>query len=60
MINAMILCPKTGKPVRSGIVFGSLAAFDATILENNVVRCTECGENHLVDNTTIKAFPNEP
>ncbi len=60
MINAMITCPKTGKAVPSGIVFGSLAAFDAAILENNVVRCTQCGESHLVDNTTVKAFPSEP
>jgi hypothetical protein len=60
MINAMITCPKTGKPVPSGIVFGSLAAFDATVLENIVVRCTQCGENHLVDNATVKAFPGEP
>lgn len=60
MINAMIACPKTGKAVPSGIVFGTLAAFDAAILENNVVRCSECGENHLVDNATVKAFPSEP
>jgi hypothetical protein len=60
MINAMITCPKTGKSVPSGIVFGNLASFDAAVLENNAVRCTECGENHLVDNTTVKAFPSEP
>jgi hypothetical protein len=60
MINAMITCPKTGKPVPTSIRFGTLAAFDAVILENNVVRCNECGENHLVDNTTVKAFPSEP
>jgi len=60
MIGAMITCPKTGKPVPSGFVFGNLAAFDAAILENNMVQCTECGENHLVDNATVKAFPSEP
>jgi hypothetical protein len=59
MVNAMITCPRTGKSVPSGIVFGSLAAFDAAILENNVVRCTECGESHLVDNATVKVFPSE-
>jgi hypothetical protein len=60
MINAMITCPKTGKSVPSGIVFGTLAAFDGTRLEGNVVRCTECGENHLADNSTVKVFPSEP
>ncbi len=60
MIRAMITCPKTGKAAPSGIVFGNLAQFDAAVLENNVVRCTECGENHLVDNATVKAFPSEP
>jgi hypothetical protein len=60
MVNAMITCPKTGKAVPSGIVFGSLATFDETTLINNVVRCTECGEGHLVDNTTVKVFPSEP
>jgi hypothetical protein len=60
MINAMITCPKTGKAVPSGFVFGTLAAFDGTKLENNVVQCSECGENHVVDNTTVKAFPSEP
>jgi hypothetical protein len=59
MIQAMIICPKTQKAVRSGTVFGNLAAFDATELENNTVRCSACGEQHLVDNSTVKAFPQE-
>lgn len=55
----MIICPSTGKAVRSGLVFGDLATFEATTLTNNTVRCTACGEQHLVDNTTVKAFPQE-
>ncbi len=60
MIQAMIQCPKTGKLVPSGIVFGTLAAFDATMLENNTVQCEACGASHLVDNSTVKVFPREP
>jgi hypothetical protein len=60
MIQAMITCPTTGKSVPSGIAFGSLAVFDATTLVNNVVKCAACGEEHLVDNTTVKVFPSEP
>jgi hypothetical protein len=60
MIKAMITCPTTGKAVFSGMAFGNLAAFDGVKLENNVVQCTECGESHLVDNSTVKAFPSEP
>jgi len=60
MIQAMIICPKTHKPVKTGIVFGSLAAFDATTLKNNTVRCAVCGDSHLVDDSTVKVFPSEP
>lgn len=60
MFQAMITCPKTGKPVPTGITFGSLAAFDGTTLVNNTVQCAACGEGHLVDNTTVKVFPQEP
>ncbi len=59
MFQAMIICPKTGKAVPSGIAFGNLAAFDGTTLTNNVVRCAACGENHIVDNSTVKVFPQE-
>ncbi len=59
MVEAMILCPTTGRAISTGMVFGNLAAFDGTILENNHVRCSECGQQHLVDNTTVKAFPKE-
>ena len=59
MIQAMILCPKTGRAVPTGIVFGSLAAFDATTLANNSVTCAACGDSHLVDDTTVKIFPQE-
>lgn len=59
MFQAMITCPKTNRAVPTGMAFGSLAAFDATTLVNNVVRCRECGENHIVDNTTVKVFPKE-
>jgi hypothetical protein len=60
MFQAMITCPKTGKTVPTGFVFGSIGAFDETTLINNTVRCSACGESHLVDNTTVKVFPNEP
>lgn len=59
MVEAMIVCPSTGRAVRTGFVFGSLAAFDATTLQNNHVQCSECGEMHLVDDATVKAFPKE-
>jgi hypothetical protein len=59
MFQAMITCPTTGKSVPTGFAFGDLAAFDSTTLVNNTVRCKECGEGHLVDNTTVKVFPNE-
>ncbi|MFZ0575186.1 MAG: hypothetical protein WB644_02685 [Candidatus Cybelea sp.] len=58
MITAMITCPRTGKAVPTGFSFGNLAAFDSAILENNQVRCSACGEMHLVDNKTVKAFPS--
>jgi hypothetical protein len=58
VITAMIKCPRTGKAVPTGFQFGTLAAFDATVLENNHVRCSACGEMHLVDNKTVKAFPS--
>jgi hypothetical protein len=60
MINAMITCPKTGRAVPTGIVFGSLAAFNGTTLKGNTVRCAACGDMHLVDNSTVKIFPSEP
>jgi hypothetical protein len=60
MVQAMITCPTTGRAVPTGIVFGTLAAFDSTTLENNVIGCRECGEKHLVDNSTVKVFPQEP
>jgi hypothetical protein len=59
MIRAMITCPKTGQAVPTGIVFGSLAAFDQTTLHNNAVQCAACGESHLVDGSTVKVFPAE-
>lgn len=59
MIQAMIVCPKTGRAVPTGMAFGSLAAFDATTLVNNSVTCAACGEAHLVDNSTVKVFPQE-
>jgi len=60
MFQAMITCPKTGRSVPTGFAFGSLAAFDQTTLVNNVVGCSECGESHIVDNKTVKVFPQEP
>jgi hypothetical protein len=59
MFQAMITCPQTGKAVPTGFAFGTLAAFDATVLSNNSIQCRECGEPHLVDNSTVKVFPNE-
>ncbi len=56
----MIVCPETGRAVPTGIVFGSLAAFDATTLVSNSVKCGACGHSHLVDNSTVKVFPQEP
>jgi hypothetical protein len=56
----MITCPKTGRSVPTGLAFGSLAAFEATTLLNNVVHCRECGESHVVDDETVKVFPQEP
>lgn len=56
----MMTCPKTGRAAPTGIAFGSVAAFDATKLQNITVRCSQCGENHVVDNATVKLFPNEP
>lgn len=60
VIQAMITCPTTGKVVPAGMVFGTLQAFDQTILENNSVQCAACGQPHLVDNSTVKVFPSEP
>ena len=59
MVEAMVVCPSTGRAVRTGFVFGNLAAFDAVVLQSNTVLCTECGEKHLVNNSTVKAFPKE-
>jgi hypothetical protein len=59
MFQAMITCPKTGRAVPTGITFGNLAAFDQTTLIDNVVKCSACGEQHLVDNSTVKVFPSE-
>ncbi|MFY9719717.1 MAG: hypothetical protein WAK16_08730 [Candidatus Cybelea sp.] len=44
----------------TGFVFGTLAAFDGTTLVNNTVHCAACGDEHLVDNATVKVFPQEP
>lgn len=60
MIQAMIVCPKTGKAVPTGFAFGSLEVFDATTLTNNTVTCAACGDTHLVDDSTVKLFPQEP
>jgi hypothetical protein len=59
MFQAMIVCPKTGKAIPTGFTFGSLAAFDATTLTNNTLQCAVCGETHVVDNSTVKIFPQE-
>jgi hypothetical protein len=58
MLYAMMICPKSGKAVRTGLRFGSLKQFDATTLRGNRVRCTDCGEMHLVDDSTVKVFPS--
>ncbi len=60
MVQAMITCPSTGRSVPTGIVFGDLATFEGTTLIGNTVRCSACGEAHLVDNSTVKVFPSEP
>lgn len=60
VIQTMITCPTTSKVVPAGMVFGTLQAFDETILENNTVQCAACGQSHLVDNSTVKVFPSEP
>jgi hypothetical protein len=60
MFQAMITCPKTGTAVPTGFVFGNLAAFDGTTLVDNTVHCAACGDEHLVDNATVKVFPQEP
>lgn len=60
VIQAMIVCPETGRAVPTGIVYGSLAAFEATKLSNNTVKCAACGETHIVDDSTVKVFPQEP
>jgi hypothetical protein len=57
-MRLMINCPKTGKAVPSGFGFGDLASFDSATLVGNYVQCTACGEMHLVDNTTVKVFPD--
>jgi hypothetical protein len=59
MFQAMIRCPSTGKLVPTGLTFGTLSAFDATTLINNVVQCAYCGGRHVVDNSTVKVVPNE-
>ncbi len=59
MIQAMITCPTTGRTVPTSIVFGTLAAFEGTRLENNHVKCRACGQDHIVDNSTVKIFPEE-
>lgn len=46
MIQAMITCPTTGRTVPTSIVFGTLAAFEGTRLENNHVKCRACGQEH--------------
>jgi hypothetical protein len=56
----MMTCPRTGEAVPTGFTFGTLAAFDATSLENIQVQCRACGEMHVVDNANVKAFPSEP
>jgi len=58
MIEAMIICPRTGKPAHTGMAFGNLAAFDSATIVDNYARCSECGEMHLVDNSTVKVFPS--
>jgi hypothetical protein len=57
-MKAMITCPTTGKTVPSGLGFSDLASFDSNKLIGNYVRCSACGEMHLVDDTTVKVFPS--
>jgi hypothetical protein len=44
---AMIKCPVTGKPLATGIAFGTRQAFETSTLTNNRVGpCPHCGQTH--------------
>ena len=45
MPRLMILCPRTKKPIPTGMVF-SKEALDNSKLENNSVQCVACGQMH--------------
>lgn len=48
MLQAMIVCPKTGKRIPTGVVFGDRETFErqSVVLKQNTVQCPECGVPH--------------
>ena len=46
----LITCPATGKPVDTGIYLDTLSFENpATIMEQNIVVCPHCGQQHTWD-----------
>lgn len=48
MARIMIKCPKTGKPVPTGVVMDA-ASFATASLTGNRVKCPHCPETHRWD-----------
>jgi hypothetical protein len=44
----MIRCPKTQRPIPTGIA-ADPAAYETLTLEGNSVKCPACGETHVWD-----------
>lgn len=42
----MIKCPKTGKPLPTGIAMDK-KSFESSSMSNNSVGCPHCGESHV-------------
>jgi hypothetical protein len=48
MARIMIRCPKTQRPIPTGIA-ADPAAYETLTLEGNSVKCPACGETHVWD-----------
>jgi hypothetical protein len=46
MANVLIKCPKSGMPVPTGIAMDKVAFATATLKNNTVGLCPDCGESH--------------
>jgi len=47
MFNVMIVCPKTGELIPTGIAVNSRSSFENSQFKKNSVKCPKCGKNHI-------------